>query len=84
MADFLPDEYPYSITGVDGTIKRQDFNELVDVVPVSNPNIFSQAQRISLAQTKMQLATAAPDMHNMYEVFRDMYEALGVRDIDRI
>ena len=55
MADFLPDEYPYSITGVDGTIKRQDFNELVDVVPVSNPNIFSQAQRISLAQTKMQL-----------------------------
>ena len=84
MADFLPDEYPYSITGVDGTIKRQDFNERVDVVPVSNPNIFSQAQRISLAQTKMQLATAAPDMHNMYEVFRDMYEALGVRDIDRI
>jgi len=84
MADFLPDEYPYSITGVDGTIKRQDFNEMVDVVPVSNPNIFSQAQRISLAQTKMQLATAAPDMHNMYEVFRDMYEALGVRDIDRI
>jgi hypothetical protein len=57
---------------------------MVDVVPVSNPNIFSQAQRISLAQTKMQLATAAPDMHNMYEVFRDMYEALGVRDIDRI
>ena len=84
MADFLPDEYPYSITGVDGTIKRQDFDEMVDVVPVSNPNIFSQAQRISLAQTKMQLATAAPDMHNMYEVFRDMYEALGVRDIDRI
>ncbi len=84
MADFLPDEYPYSITGVDGTIKRQDFDDKVDVVPVSNPNIFSQAQRISLAQTKMQLATAAPDMHNMYEVFRDMYEALGVRDIDRI
>jgi hypothetical protein len=84
MADFLPDEYPYSITGVDGTIKRQDFDDRVDVVPVSNPNIFSQAQRISLAQTKMQLATAAPDMHNMYEVFRDMYEALGVRDIDRI
>tara|TARA_B000000532_G_scaffold154622_1_gene124289 strand:+ start:5241 stop:7658 length:2418 start_codon:yes stop_codon:yes gene_type:complete len=84
MAEFLPDEYPYSITGVDGSIKRTDFDDRVDVLPVSNPNIFSQAQRISLAQTKMQLATAAPDMHNLYEVFRDMYEALGVRDIDRI
>ena len=84
MAEFLPDEYPYSITGVDGSIKKTDFDDRVDVLPVSNPNIFSQAQRISLAQTKMQLATAAPDMHNMYEVFRDMYEALGVRDIDRI
>jgi len=84
MSEFLPDEYPYSIVGVDGAIKRKDFDERVDVLPVSNPNIFSQAQRISLAQTKMQLATSAPDMHNMYEVFRDMYEALGVRDIDRV
>ena len=84
MSEFLPDEYPYSIVGVDGAIKKDDFDERVDVLPVSNPNIFSQAQRISLAQTKMQLATSAPDMHNMYEVFRDMYEALGVRDIDRV
>jgi hypothetical protein len=84
MSEFLPDEYPYSITGVDSSIRRQDFDNRVDVLPVSNPNVFSQAQRISLAQTKMQLATAAPDMHNMYEIFRDMYEALGVRDIDRI
>jgi len=84
MSEFLPDEYPYSITGVDSSIRREDFDDRVDVLPVSNPNVFSQAQRISLAQTKMQLATAAPDMHNMYEIFRDMYEALGVRDIDRI
>jgi len=84
MSEFLPDEYPYSITGVDGNVRKKDFDDRVDVLPVSNPNIFSQAQRISLAQTKMQLATSAPDMHNMYEVFRDMYEALGVRDIDRI
>ena len=84
MAEFLPDEYPYSIAGVDSSIKREDFDDRVDVLPVSNPNIFSQAQRISLAQTKLQLATSAPEMHNMYEVFRDMYEALGVRDIDRI
>ena len=84
MAEFLPDSYPYRIAGVDSAVKAEDFDERVDVLPVSNPNIFSQAQRIALAQTKMQMATAAPEMHNMYEVFRDMYEALGVRDIDRI
>ncbi len=84
MSEFLPDSYPYTIAGVDSSVKSEDFDERVDVLPVSNPNIFSQAQRIALAQTKMQMATAAPDMHNMYEVFRDMYEALGVRDIDRI
>ena len=84
MAEFLPDSYPYTIAGADSSVKSEDFDERVDVLPVSNPNIFSQAQRIALAQTKMQMATAAPEMHNMYEVFRDMYEALGVRDIDRI
>ena len=84
MSEFLPDEYPYSIAGTDSSVKKEDFDDRVDILPVSNPNVFSQAQRISLAQTKMQLATAAPEMHNMYEVFRDMYEALGVRDIDRI
>jgi hypothetical protein len=84
MSEFLPDSYPYTIAGVDSSVKSEDFDERVDVLPVSNPNIFSQAQRIALAQTKMQMATAAPEMHNMYEVFRDMYEALGVRDIDRI
>tara|TARA_R100001460_G_scaffold1602_2_gene5937 strand:- start:3795 stop:6200 length:2406 start_codon:yes stop_codon:yes gene_type:complete len=84
MSEFLPDSYPYTIAGVDSSVKSEDFDERVDVLPVSNPNIFSQAQRIALAQTKMQMATSAPDMHNMYEVFRDMYEALGVRDIDRI
>ena len=83
MSDSLPEEYPYSIEGVDSTIKAQDFYDRVDIIPVSNPNVFSQAQRIALAQTQMQLASAAPDMHNMYEVYRDMYEALGVRDIDK-
>ena len=83
MSDSLPEEYPYSIEGVDSTIKAQDFDDRVDIIPVSNPNVFSQAQRIALAQTQMQLASAAPDMHNMYEVYRDMYEALGVRDIDK-
>jgi len=63
---------------------REDFDDRVDVIPVSNPNAFSQAQRIVLAQTKLQLAGAAPELHNMHEVYRDMYEALGVTDVDRI
>lgn len=84
MSETLPQEYPYTIAGGDETIMATDFDGRVDVIPVSNPNVFSQAQRIVLAQTKMQLAAQAPDMHNMHEVFRDMYEALGVTDIDRI
>jgi hypothetical protein len=84
MSETLPQEYPYTIAGGDESVMATDFDDKVDVIPVSNPNVFSQAQRIVLAQTKMQLAAQAPEMHNMHEVFRDMYEALGVTDIDRI
>ena len=84
MSESLPQEYPYSVSGGDQTIMAQDFDDRVDVIPVSNPNVFSQAQRIMLAQTKLQLAAQAPEMHNMHEVFRDMYEALGVTDVDRL
>jgi hypothetical protein len=84
MADYLPAQYPYTIANADQSIMASDFDDRVDVLPVSNPNIFSQAQRIALAQTEMQLAAQAPQMHNMYEVYRRMYEALGVRDIDKV
>ena len=84
MAESLPQEYPYTVPGGDETIMREDFDDRVDIIPVSNPNVFSQAQRIVLAQTKMQLAAQAPEMHNLHEVYRDMYEALGVTDVDRI
>ena len=84
MSEYLPQEYPFSIAGGDQKIMAKDFDDRVDVIPVSNPNIFSQAQRIMLAQTKLQLAAQAPELHNMHEVFRDMYEALGVADVDRL
>ena len=84
MAESLPDEYPYAVEGADASVKSTDFDDRVDVIPVSDPNTFSQAQRIALAQTKLQLAGAAPELHNMYEVYRDMYDALGVKDTDRI
>jgi len=84
IKDYLPQRYPYAVEGAEATVMAEDFDDRVDVLPVSDPNIFSQAQRIALAQTKLQLAQAAPEMHNMHEVLRDMYEALGVRDVDKI
>ena len=84
MQEFLPQEYPYQVAGGDSAIMAQDFDDRIDVIPVSNPNIFSQAQRIALAQSQLELATQAPDLHNMTEAYRRMYEALGVRDIDSI
>ena len=84
IKDYLPQSYPYAVEGAEVTVMAEDFDDRVDVLPVSDPNIFSQAQRIALAQTKLQLAQAAPEMHNMHEVLRDMYEALGVRDVDKI
>ena len=84
FAENLPDEYPYDVPGESRSIKRSDFDDRVDVLPVSDPNIFSVAQRITMAQTQLQLAQSAPQMHNMYESYRRMYEAIGVRDIDSL
>lgn len=84
MSESLPQVYPYTVAGGDQQIMQKDFDDRIDVIPVSNPNVFSQAQRIVQAQTKLQLAAQAPELHNMHEVFRDMYEALGVTDVDRI
>jgi hypothetical protein len=84
LAESLPPEYPYAVRGGNRVIKQQDFDERVDILPVSDPNIFSMAQRVTLAQTQMQMATSNPQMHNMHEAYRRMYEALGVRDIDML
>jgi len=84
FADYLPPDYPYDVPGESRRIKAKDFDDRIDVLPVSDPNIFSVAQRITMAQTQLQLAQSAPQMHNMYEAYRRMYEAIGVRDIDTI
>jgi len=81
---YLPQEYPYDVVGGQKMIKQADFDDRVDILPVADPNIFSQTQRISLAQTELQLAASNPMIHNQYEVYRNMYEALGVKDIDKI
>ena len=84
FSQFLPDEYPYDVPGASRTVKKKDFDNLVAILPVADPNIFSSAQRVTLAQTQLQLAQSAPQMHNMYEAFHRMYTALNVRDIDAI
>ena len=81
---YLPQEYPYDVVGGQRMIKQQDFDDRVDILPVADPNIFSQTQRISLAQTELQLAQSNPQMHNLYNAYRSMYEALGVKNIDSI
>ena len=81
---YLPQEYPYDVVGGQRMIKQSDFDDRVDILPVADPNIFSQTQRISLAQTELQLAQSNPQMHNLYQAYRNMYEALGVKNIDSI
>jgi hypothetical protein len=81
---YLPGEYPYDVVGAEKNVKMTDFDDKIDIIPVADPNIFSQSQRISLAQTELQIAMSNPQMHNMYEAFRDMYKAIGVKDIQKI
>jgi hypothetical protein len=81
---YLPQEYPYDVVGGQRNIKVADFDDKIDIIPVADPNIFSQSQRISLAQTELQLAMSNPQMHNLYEAFYAMYSAIGVKNIDKI
>ena len=84
FATYLPPEYPYDVVGGQKNIKVADFDDRIDVLPVADPNIFSMSQRISLAQTGLQMAMSSPQIHNLYNAYRKMYEALGIKDIDRI
>jgi len=79
---YLPKQYPYDVVGGTREIFATDFDDRVDIIPVADPNIFSQTQRITIAQTELQMAMSNPDMHNLYHAYRHMYEALGVKDID--
>ena len=81
---FLPPEYPYMVKGGNRMIKQADFDDRVDILPVSNPNIFSMSQRVMLAQQQLQLAIANPALHNLREAYRRVYQALDVDNIDAL
>jgi len=84
FADYLPPEYPYDVYGGERTIKAADFDDRVDILPVADPNIFSMSQRVTLAQTQLQIAQTNPAIHNMYEVYRRVYDSLGTKNVDQI
>ena len=84
FAVYLPPVYPYDVVGGERQIKQKDFDAKVDIIPVADPNIFSQTQRVTMAQTQLQMALSNPRIHNLYNAYRDMYEALGVKNIDSL
>ena len=81
---YLPPVYPYDVPGARREVKVQDFDDRIDILPVADPNIFSQTQRISMAQTQLQLAQSNPQIHNLYQAYRSMYDALGVKNVNAI
>ena len=81
IQEYLPAEYPYAVYGGERMIKLVDFDDRVDIVPVADPNIFSMSQRVTLAQTQLQIAQSNPAIHNMHEAYRRVYEALGAKQI---
>jgi hypothetical protein len=80
----LPPEYPYDVYGGERIIKALDFDDRIDVLPMADPNLFSMAQRVTLAQTQLQIAQSNPQMHNIYEAYRRVYESLGTKNIDML
>jgi len=84
VKDTMPDDapYPYAVQGADRFIMRSDFDDRVDIIPVSDPNIFSMAQRVMIASQQLQMATQAPHIHNEREAYRRMYVAMGVSDVE--
>ena len=83
-AENLPESFKFSVAGSSETIYSTDFNDRIDIVPVSDPNIFSTAQRIAQAQAILEMARSAPELHDVYEAYKRMYEAIRIPNIDEI
>jgi hypothetical protein len=83
-SEYLPPEYPYDVYGGPRQIKAADFDQRIDVLPVADPNIMSMAQRVTLAQTQLQIASSNPQLHNIHEAYRRVYEALGTKQIETL
>jgi hypothetical protein len=79
--------YPYAIASGNQQVMAVDFDDRIDILPVSDPNIFSMSQRVMMAQEMLQMVKADPQIHGpmgVYNAYRRMYEAMGVQQIDQI
>ena len=84
ISESLPPQYPYMVAGGDQMIMKADFDDRIDILPVSDPNIFSMAQRIILAQQQLQMAAQAPEIHNLRAAYVSMYKAMGIDNIEML
>ena len=87
FSEYLPPSYPYTNGTAPNEIKQQDFDGRIDIIPVSDPNIFSQSQRITLAQELLQMVMSNPEIHGqqgIYEAYKRMYAALGVDNVESL
>ena len=84
ISESLPVEYPYDVVGASRLIKQSDFDDRVDILPVADPDIYSMTQRIQIAQASLTLAQSNPQMHDIHEAYKRMYQALGVKNISGI
>ena len=83
-ANYLPEKFTFSFSGSSSEIFAADFDDRIDILPVSDPNIFSTAQRIAQAQAVLEMARSQPDLHDLYEAYKRMYEAIRIPNIDEI
>ena len=83
VRDHAPHEYPYDLEG-DEVMKPQDFDDRVDIIPVSDPNASTMAQRIMQYQAALQLASSAPQLYDLPKLHRKMVDVLGIPDAEQI
>jgi len=87
FSEYLPPVYNYQIGSGSQEVKQIDFDDRVDIIPVSDPNIFSQSQRVTLAQELLSMVQSNPEIHGpmgIYEAYKRMYAALGVDNVDAL
>jgi len=83
-AEYLPESFEFAVSGSSSKVYAMDFNDRIDIIPVSDPNIFSTAQRIAQAQAILEMARSAPQLHDLYEAYKRMYEAIRIPNIDEV
>lgn len=87
FSEYLPPDYPYFTANGNQLIKSQDFDDRVDVLPVSDPNTFSMSQRVMMAQEILRTVQSNPEIHGptgLHEAYRRMYGAMGVQNIEQL